>query len=100
MITRQLVLDLLERWQEARDQGRDLPATELCRDHPELLPELDRHLSDLRRLDRLAADLAPGDLQTAEPAAPGVTTMPDPHPPDPRPGTVALFSGATVAGYE
>jgi len=46
--------DLLDAWQAAYDAGRDVPAIEVCRDCPELLPEVERRLAVLRRVGQLA----------------------------------------------
>lgn len=55
-------------WQEAREQGRDLPAAELCRDCPDLLPELERQIDALRRMDGLLQPFlaASGDTGASE----------------------------------
>jgi serine/threonine protein kinase len=42
--------DLLLRWEEFQEEGRDVPPEELGRDHPELLCELRRRISALRAL--------------------------------------------------
>ncbi len=72
--------DLLSRWQKEKSQGRDLPATVICRDHPELARELERRIEALRRMDSLAGR---GDAQTVP--------SPDPGPHGPLP---------SVPGYE
>jgi hypothetical protein len=46
---------LLVAWQEAYEAGRHVSAAELCRDCPELPPELERQLNTLRRMNVLAA---------------------------------------------
>jgi serine/threonine protein kinase len=43
--------ELLLRWEELRDQGRTVPAEELCADCPELLAELKRRIRALRSMD-------------------------------------------------
>jgi len=40
--------DLLIVWEEARDQGRDLAAPDLCADCPDLVPELARRIEALK----------------------------------------------------
>jgi hypothetical protein len=45
------LLDLLQRWEEARDQGRDIPAEDLCAECPELAAELDRRIRQLRAME-------------------------------------------------
>lgn len=39
--------DLLDRWEELRERGESISAEELCRDHPELLPEIRRQIKAL-----------------------------------------------------
>ncbi len=41
--------NLLLHWQERRLQGDDAPVEELCRDCPELLPELAKRIAALER---------------------------------------------------
>ena len=61
----ELVLDLLELHQEALDRGENPEPVQLCRNHPELLPQLIACLQDLERCD---------NLMTA-------SFTPSPHPP-------------------
>jgi serine/threonine-protein kinase len=72
------VADLLLRWEELREQGRAVPAEELCADCPELLGELRRQLEALRSLEgfldttgggvpRGASDVNGGSAGRAEP---------------------------------
>src|SRR5262245_43703718 len=56
---------LLAAWQEAREAGRDLPAGELCRDCPELRPELEKRLEALRRMHALVEPALAGAADTA-----------------------------------
>jgi tetratricopeptide (TPR) repeat protein/predicted Ser/Thr protein kinase len=49
--------ELLSRWQQDASQGREVTAADLCSDHPELLPEVERRL-DARQLMRAMADSA------------------------------------------
>src|SRR4051794_14180885 len=64
---------LLLRWQEQQSQDRDVPAAELCRDCPELLPELQRQIAALKRLNNIlengTADDAGAGRQTPSLAA-------------------------------
>ena len=54
MMNREEVLsDLLSVWQCAQLEGRDVPASELCRDHPELLPQLQGRIEALRQMNHL-----------------------------------------------
>src|SRR5438034_11701725 len=50
---------LLSAWQEEQLQGRDRPATELCRDCPELAEGLNRRMAVLPQMNEL---LQPGGL--------------------------------------
>ncbi|MFM7151236.1 MAG: hypothetical protein ACKO23_15470, partial [Gemmataceae bacterium] len=45
---------LLERWEENFEAGYDIPAQELCRDHPHLLGELERRIRSLRHFNWLS----------------------------------------------
>jgi hypothetical protein len=51
-----LVDELLGRWLELRDQGQDVPAADLCREHPELCAELERRIGACRRVEALGSD--------------------------------------------
>jgi serine/threonine protein kinase len=52
--------DLVSLWQRRRAEGKPATPTELCRDCPELLPELERRIAVLERM----ADLADGKQET------------------------------------
>ena len=54
---------LLSAWQEQQRQGHNVPATELCRDQPELAVELERRIAALRRMN----DLARQEVETLPP---------------------------------
>jgi hypothetical protein len=56
--------DLLSLWRREHEKGQDVSAAELCRDRPDLTPELQRRIEALRRVGRLAAS----DAATACPA--------------------------------
>lgn len=43
-----LLDDLLDRWEVAREQGEEISPEELCRDHPEFLPEVRRQIQALK----------------------------------------------------
>ncbi len=56
------ISELLLRWDELREQGREVTAAELCPDRPELAPELARRIEALRavyRVPNAAAGVAP-----------------------------------------
>ena len=44
---------LLARWDELREQGRDVAAEELCSESPELVGELKRRMRELKAMDWL-----------------------------------------------
>jgi serine/threonine protein kinase len=48
------LLDLLDQWQEAFDQGREIAVEKLCRDCPELAEEARRRIDVLRKMGKLA----------------------------------------------
>jgi formylglycine-generating enzyme required for sulfatase activity len=54
MFDETLLDHLLSLWQQEAEQGRDLRPAELCRDHPELLPELERRVEAVRKIGDLA----------------------------------------------
>jgi WD40 repeat protein/tRNA A-37 threonylcarbamoyl transferase component Bud32 len=53
--------ELVSLWERERAQGRDLAAATMCRDRPELRPELERRIQAIRQIDRLVQ----GETQTA-----------------------------------
>jgi WD40 repeat protein len=81
--------ELVSVWQQAKARGRDLPATEVCRDRPELAGALERRLRALRRMYDLAG---PG----AETVAPSEVANPAPGPGDATPAG----DGLRIPGYE
>jgi serine/threonine-protein kinase len=66
--------ELLIRWQEARERGQPLTPEELCRDYPELLPELRREIALLEHVDRLRGGDEPSSVS---PPAPPLPCWPD-----------------------
>src|SRR6516165_6906920 len=46
--------ELLSLWEREQARGRDLTVADLCRDCPELAPEVERHIRALRELNGLA----------------------------------------------
>src|SRR4051794_39450919 len=43
--------DLLLAWEEARDEGRAVSPEQLCRDRPDLLPELKKQIAALEQIN-------------------------------------------------
>src|SRR5262245_23775450 len=64
------VTELLLRWDEQREQGHVLTAEQLCRDCPELLPEVRRRIEPLQQACRLPAE------DTGQTLAPPPATLP------------------------
>jgi tetratricopeptide (TPR) repeat protein len=54
MIDEATLGELLSLWERESAAGRDVPASELCRDHPELLAELERRMQAIRQINDLA----------------------------------------------
>ncbi|MBY0522816.1 MAG: protein kinase [Gemmataceae bacterium] len=63
--------DALARWEEAFQQGRDLPAEELCRDCPEIIDQLKDRIWALKRTAWMtkptADEVAPEPQDTSDP---------------------------------
>jgi serine/threonine protein kinase len=70
---KELLAELLLRWEELYDRGQDTPGSELAKDHPELIPQLERRIKALKEiawLDKPLDDDPPGDdPPTPKPAA-------------------------------
>src|SRR5436190_2254735 len=82
---------LLSLWQVQQRQGHKVQAAELCREEPELAPELERRIR-VQQMNDLAAQAA----ATLPPAAPPdqAATLP------PSPFAAAGSNGLCVPGYE
>jgi serine/threonine protein kinase/tetratricopeptide (TPR) repeat protein len=76
--------ELLSRWHQGQAAGEDLSAAELCRDSPDLLPQLEQRLVVLRRMGQL--------FETNDLLATSVQ--------QPRPPLSPLFPPRTLEGYE
>ncbi|HEX5272325.1 MAG TPA: protein kinase [Gemmataceae bacterium] len=61
--------ELLSQWKREAARGRDLAATELCREHPELVAELERRIRAARQMDTSA-------LPAADPVPPAARADP------------------------
>jgi WD40 repeat protein len=84
---------LLSLWQQEKARGRDLPATAICRERPELAEELGRRIAAVRRMDGMAAQ----EAETLAPPAPppeGATLAPGPGDVGPA------AAGLGIPGYE
>ena len=83
--------ELLLRWEEILEEGRDVPAEELCRDCPELVEELSRRIHALKALEWVKK---PVDGDDDEPSG----EIPDP-PPDPLAGRYRLDHFIAEGGF-
>jgi hypothetical protein len=66
-----LLADLISLWQRRRAEGQAASPAELCRDCPELLPELQRRIA---AQERMGALVATRDTGTFDPDATRLTT--------------------------
>src|SRR4051812_22205938 len=64
--------DILLTWEELCEQGQEPSLPELCRDHPDLLPEVERRVAALRKVYRV-----PNFLPTLPTSATEMQTAPD-----------------------
>ena len=94
MSTHDRINNLLLLWQEQLDQGRDVPAGELCRDCPELEAELHEQIRVLRQMNGFLGP--PGDAATVIGDLNGGGTSSNQDPKTPRGSLPAL----QVPGYE
>jgi eukaryotic-like serine/threonine-protein kinase len=77
-LNRELLAELLLRWEELYEQGQDIPASELAKEHPELVDELTRRILNLKAIswidtpidDEFADDVYSGDLCKPEESHP------------------------------
>ena len=61
---KELLAEFLLRWEELYDRGQDTPASELAKDYPELIQQLERRIKALKEiswLDKPLDDDPPGD---------------------------------------
>jgi serine/threonine protein kinase len=70
------ILDLLQRWEDLRDQGQHITPEKLCQDSPELLEEIKKRIQDLARVPMpapTASDLPPTSIpdESAPPSGDG-----------------------------
>lgn len=65
--TESALADLVSLWQRRRAEGKTVTPDELCRDRPELLPQLEQRIAAMERMDDLAAGIH--ETATIEPAA-------------------------------
>ena len=69
---KELLAELLLRWEELLERGQDTPASELAKDHPELILQLERRIKALKEiawLDKPLTDDPPGEDPPETPKA-------------------------------
>jgi WD40 repeat protein/tRNA A-37 threonylcarbamoyl transferase component Bud32 len=82
--------ELLLRWEELREQGRDVSAEELCRDHPELRETLRRRIDVLRAIGPVLQPTVPDAGPRSGPTESPQVTFPGGRPPPEIPGYEVL----------
>src|SRR2546422_9149283 len=95
MPSAEAISELLLRWDELREQGREVSAEELCRDCPELTDEARRRINVLKAMYRVPNAPPTGDVlpRWATPPLP-VTTPAGPS------ASAGLSAQIEVPGYE
>jgi tRNA A-37 threonylcarbamoyl transferase component Bud32 len=77
--TESALADLVSLWQRRRAEGQTVTPGELCRDRPELLPQLEQRIAALERMAELADGMhetATLDLVAPDPADAGQKSLP------------------------
>jgi serine/threonine protein kinase len=67
---KELLAELLLRWEELLERGQDTPASELAKDHPELIPQLERRIKALKEIAWLDKPLTDDPLGEDPPEKP------------------------------
>src|SRR5437868_3912232 len=89
--------ELLSLWQRLREEGQTASMAELCRDRPDLLPEIERRIQAVDALNRLADSIGQ-DTTLPSDASASSHSAPDGHP---RTGTAsASWTTLCIPGYE
>jgi len=70
------LLGLLLRWEEAYENGRDVPAEELCRECPELAGTVAERIAELKRLAWVSNDSDDPAFERPQDAHPAAATSP------------------------
>jgi serine/threonine protein kinase len=71
---KELLADLLLRWEELYERGQDTPASELAKDHPELILQLERRIKALKEIAWLDKPLDDDPRDEDPPAKPTPST--------------------------
>lgn len=74
--SRDEIVDLVVRWEEARANGQDISPEELCRDRPELLDEVRRTIERLGHVEWLNRPVGSTTTATANPGDAGAAALP------------------------
>jgi len=93
------LLDLVIEWEECREAGQAVAPEELCRDSPELLEELRRHLQALSGMDAVLHVETPATSIVPLPDLDLDLTSPLGEPPR-HSGRIGLENWPSVPGYE
>ena len=70
---RELLAELLLRWEELYERGQDTPATELATDYPDLVPELARRIKALKTVSWITKPIHEPPSRQENPASVGAT---------------------------
>ena len=73
---KELLAELLLRWEELLERGQDTPASELAKDHPELIPQLERRIKALKEIAWLDKSVDDDPHSEDPPATPTPPTPP------------------------
>jgi serine/threonine-protein kinase len=81
MSTDEHLMELLSRWEDGQERGQTPTPQELCRDRPELLPQLVRHIHALQKLKPVGGSTGVGSLRRCVQAEVGEAGFPLPDGP-------------------
>ncbi|VAX38911.1 hypothetical protein MNBD_PLANCTO02-506, partial [hydrothermal vent metagenome] len=56
------ISDILLRWEEACEQGEEIPIDELCKDHPDLKPQVQEQIDALKQMSWMTSESESSDL--------------------------------------
>ena len=70
---RELLAEFLLRWEELYDRGQDTPATDLAKDHPDLVPELARRIKALKTVSWITKPIPEPPVSPDAPTSIGAT---------------------------
>ncbi len=76
MDTKAKLEELLDRWEEARDAGTELPVEELCGESPELRDAVARRIDEIRWADQVLESSLDAGTPTEVPAKTRLRLLP------------------------